>query len=76
MSDHPINSNEWSKCYPEPKNRSADVGSVPLSMISVTELAEWMDTGKEAGKDYLVVDVRRTDCTVSVLVERQMLIKH
>lgn len=60
MSEHPINSNEWSKCYPEPRDRA------PLSLISVTQLTEWMNSGKQAGKDYLVVDVRRTDCTVSL----------
>lgn len=58
---HPINKSDWFDAYPPPRDRSS---SYPLSVISVHELADRLDRGQKPGRDLLVVDVRRTDCTV------------
>lgn len=47
----------WYAAYPEPK-------SVPDS-ISVSDFFHWLQNGKRAGKDFILVDLRRTDCEVS-----------
>ncbi|CAG8932818.1 unnamed protein product [Penicillium salamii] len=43
----------WHAAFPAPK-------SAPSS-ISREELLQWMQEGKQAGKDFVLVDVRRTD---------------
>ena len=47
----------WYAAYPAPK-------SVPGS-ISALEFFHWLQDGKKAGKDFILVDFRRTDCEVS-----------
>ncbi|SPO22141.1 uncharacterized protein UTRI_02147_B [Ustilago trichophora] len=51
--DHPINRAEWQKVYGEPTTKPGS--------ISVDELTAWY-AGKTPGKDFIVVDVRRSDC--------------
>lgn len=58
-ADHPINSKGWMDAYPIPRERPEH----PLMQISVRELDEAMSKGLKAGKDILIVDVRRSDCT-------------
>lgn len=59
MSDeHPINKAEWQKVYGEPTTKPGS--------ISVDELTGWY-ADKTPGKDFVVVDVRRSDCDVSVV---------
>ena len=56
--EHPINQAEWQKVYGEPTARPGT--------ISVDELSAWY-ADKTPGKDFVVVDVRRSDCDVSLL---------
>jgi hypothetical protein len=58
------NEKPWHAAFPTP-TRSLDDGS--LSTVTAQELREWMTRRKslEEEKDYLVVDVRRTDFEVS-----------
>jgi hypothetical protein len=51
---------------------AADIDKVPR--LSADELAELIRT-KKAGSDYLLVDVRRTDFSVSSLVKPQRRFK-
>lgn len=53
---HPINQNDWWKVYGEPTTQPGT--------ISVDELTAWY-AEKTPGKDFVIVDVRRTDCDVS-----------
>jgi arsenical-resistance protein 2 len=48
----------WHKAYPEPSTKSPE-------QLSRDELLGWIHHGKQAGKDFLVVDVRKLDHTVS-----------
>lgn len=57
--EHPINIGEWWKVYGEPKAKPGVIG--------VEELASWYGT-KTSGRDFLVVDVRRSDCDVSGVI--------
>ncbi|KAI8675697.1 Rhodanese domain-containing protein [Fusarium keratoplasticum] len=52
---HPTNV-PWYDAYPKPSTLTPPV-------ISRAELLEWIKQGKEAGNDYLVVDLRRDDHT-------------
>lgn len=62
---HPINSSDWPKVYPVPRDRSLS----PLKSITPSELADLMRNPKQkAGKDFLVVDVRRADCEVFTFI--------
>lgn len=47
----------WYAAYPAPK-------SVPDS-LSASDFLQWLQNGKRAGKDFILVDLRRTDCEVS-----------
>lgn len=47
----------WYAAYPAPK-------SIPDS-ISASEFLRWLQDGKQPGKDFVLVDLRRTDCEVS-----------
>ena len=47
----------WYAAYPAPK-------SVPDS-LSASDFFQWLQQGKRAGKDFILVDLRRTDCEVS-----------
>ena len=60
---HPIQASDWHKAYPAPSDRS----SKPLLQLDPTELQE-RTKGQTAGKDYVIVDVRRADCEVSTLL--------
>ncbi|SNX82910.1 uncharacterized protein MEPE_01616 [Melanopsichium pennsylvanicum] len=51
--EHPINQNDWQKVYGEPATKPGS--------ITVDELTAWY-TDKTPGKDFVVVDVRRSDC--------------
>ncbi|GAK63797.1 rhodanese-like protein [Moesziomyces antarcticus] len=51
--EHPINQSEWWKVYGEP--------AVKPGAVSVDELTAWYET-KTPGRDFVVVDVRRSDC--------------
>ncbi len=55
--EHSINQSEWWKVYGEP--------AVKPGAVSVDELTAWYET-KTPGRDFVVVDVRRSDCEVSV----------
>ncbi|CAG9989459.1 unnamed protein product [Clonostachys byssicola] len=46
----------WTEAYPVPSTKTPPV-------ISREELLQWIQDGKAAGKDYLVVDLRRDDHT-------------
>jgi hypothetical protein len=61
---HPINSKGWMDAYPSPTLRS----KFPVEEISVEELGSLMEGDAISGKDYLVVDVRRADCVVGILL--------
>lgn len=49
----------WYEAYPAPKSEA--VG------ISQSELLAMLEDGKEAGKDFVLVDLRRNDHAVSVV---------
>ncbi|KAJ9477966.1 hypothetical protein PHBOTO_001548 [Pseudozyma hubeiensis] len=51
--EHPINQSDWQKVYGEPTTKPGS--------ISVDELTAWFHD-KTPGKDFVVVDVRRSDC--------------
>ncbi|CDS82384.1 uncharacterized protein SPSC_03203 [Sporisorium scitamineum] len=51
--EQPINQGDWWKVYGEPATKPGS--------ISVDELAAWFSE-KTPGKDFVVVDVRRSDC--------------
>lgn len=53
--EHPINTSDWWKVYGEPTTKPG--------AISVDELTAWY-ADKTPGKDFVVVDVRRSDCDV------------
>lgn len=46
----------WHAAYPAPK--------IVASSISCPELLGWMKEGKKVGKDYILIDLRRTDFEV------------
>lgn len=54
--EHPINRAEWQKVYGEPTSKPGS--------ISVDQLTAWY-ANKTPGKDFIVIDVRRSDCEVS-----------
>lgn len=56
--EHPINRSDWQKVYGEPTTKPGS--------IHVDELTAWY-ADKTPGKDFVVVDVRRSDCEVSGL---------
>jgi arsenical-resistance protein 2 len=47
----------WYEAYPQPSTKSPE-------QLSRDELLDWIHHGKQAGKDFLVVDVRKLDHTV------------
>jgi arsenical-resistance protein 2 len=47
----------WYEAYPEPSTKLPE-------QLSRDELLDWMHHGKQAGKDFLVIDVRKLDHTV------------
>jgi arsenical-resistance protein 2 len=49
----------WHAAFPAPRNTA--------SSISREEMLQWMREGKQAGKDYVLVDLRRNDHEVSLL---------
>ena len=51
------NSKPWFEAYPEPSTKAPPT-------ISRQELLKWINEGKLAGKDYVVVDVRGKDHVV------------
>jgi len=51
----PVN---WKEKYPAPSTMTPPT-------ITREELLRWINEGKQAGKDFLVVDLRRNDRTVS-----------
>lgn len=51
------NTTPWYEAYPEPSTKSPPT-------ISRQELLKWINEGKLAGKDYIVVDVRGKDHVV------------
>lgn len=55
----PVDSKDWYKIYGSPKERVHG-----LRQISAKNLSS-MILHCRAGKDYLIVDVRRSDCDVS-----------
>lgn len=62
MSDeHPINANDWAKAYPEPRARTPT-----LTSITPREIEQRLDQGQKHGIDFVIVDVRRTDCTAMI----------
>ena len=46
----------WHAAYPAPKSKAAS--------LSRQELLQWFRDGKQAGKDFILIDVRRTDYEV------------
>lgn len=46
----------WHAAYPAPKSAAPS--------ISREELLQWIQDGKQAGKDFVLVDLRRTDYEV------------
>lgn len=60
--EHPINSKRWMDAYPTPSKRS----NCPLAEISVRDLSMVLDSEAKSGRDFIIVDVRRTDCLVSL----------
>lgn len=59
-SEHPIDSKNWYDVYEKANERETE-----LPLITVQELAT-LQSGGQAGKDFLVIDVRRADCSVSL----------
>lgn len=57
---HPIDSKEWHAAYGKPRHAEQHLRSV-----TVEELGS-IQSQQMAGKEYLVIDVRRADCTVGV----------
>ena len=51
------NSKPWFEAYPEPSTKTPPT-------ISRQELLKWINAGKLAGKDYIVIDVRGKDHVV------------
>lgn len=49
----------WHAAYPAPRGAA--------SSILREELLQWIREGKQAGKDFLLVDLRRTDYEVWVV---------
>jgi hypothetical protein len=49
----------WHAAYPAPRGAALS--------ISREELLQWIREGKQAGKDFLLVDLRRTDYEVRVV---------
>ena len=43
----------WHRAYPSPKTAA--------SVISCSDLLDWVLGGKEAGKEFVLVDLRRND---------------
>ncbi|KAL9932171.1 hypothetical protein V8E36_008943 [Tilletia maclaganii] len=54
---HPINGAGWSDVYPSPSSSSFD-------SLDPATLAQWIQSpnSKQPGKDFLLLDVRRSDC--------------
>lgn len=48
----------WHAAYPAPRNTNPD-------SVSRQDLLQWLEAGQESGKDFLLVDLRRTDHEVS-----------
>ena len=46
----------WYAAYPSPKTAPASV--------HISELCQWLKDGKKAGKDFLLIDLRRNDFEV------------
>lgn len=61
MADSTPKEVPWHAAYPTPKSA---VASLPRH-----ELLQWFRDGKEAGKDFALVDVRRTDFEVCTTVQ-------
>lgn len=49
----------WHAAYPAPQSTA--------QALPRTELLQWIREGKQAGKDFVLVDVRRTDFEVQTL---------
>lgn len=56
MADHTPKEVPWHAAYPAPN-------AVAPSLLR-HELLQWFQDGKKAGKDFVLVDVRRTDFEV------------
>jgi arsenical-resistance protein 2 len=54
----------WHAAYPAPR------GAAPS--ISREELVQWIRDGKQAGKDFILVDLRRTDYEVWTVREKEV----
>ncbi len=50
----PTENTPWHAAYPKPKNTSPD-------SISRSELLERLNRGKQPGRDFLLIDLRRND---------------
>lgn len=50
----------WHEAYPQPSVKVPD-------QLSREKLLDWIGHGERAGKDFLVVDVRRDDHTVRLV---------
>lgn len=61
MTTQETNPPPWHAAYPAPK---ATAQALPR-----TELLQWFREGKQAGKDFVLVDVRRTDLEVPILTQ-------
>lgn len=57
MSAQPPAEQPWHAAFPAPRNTARS--------ISREEMLQWMREGKKAGKDYVLVDLRRNDHEVS-----------
>jgi hypothetical protein len=57
MSAQPPTEQPWHAAFPAPRNTARS--------ISREEMLQWMREGKQAGKDYVLVDLRRNDHEVS-----------
>jgi hypothetical protein len=59
MSAQPPAEQPWHAAFPAPRNTARS--------ISREEMLQWMREGKQPGKDYVLVDLRRNDHEVSCL---------
>jgi arsenical-resistance protein 2 len=57
MSAQAPTEQHWHAAFPAPRNTARS--------ISREEMLQWMREGKQAGKDYVLVDLRRNDHEVS-----------
>lgn len=57
--EHPINGPDWWRVHPAAGSQAQP------GHVSVDEVTEWLNGTMVPGRDFLIIDVRRSDCEVS-----------